>query len=423
MQAAAFWRGDIIKQETMQDFLISNQANSAFRKLTRSDQRNFTVHDNNLNSNNDWANAFDEEMIINSNNYHTNYFKTLKVLQSLQDIFSGEDLEALNSIITIFETVKSTGGREDVRQEVTVDSKRRYLSATEEMKWLELQVNEFKELAQKTSQRPSGVYVYGKNIKKYLENLMGANVILEKIYKNSFREVENRETGEMEIKRGKLHPGLLQEDLIRAKNIQNTLKEEISIHDISSGQTEKISLTVWDAISTIGEKYEMFAISDTKNIKENLAGFGKLTRDDRSTIQWLEENYKEYISMDLFHYYDEYQFVVQEVIDINNTLLRLEVAIKSINSEQTRMESEGKQLFPAQENKRSKLITERNELMKKLPELRQETIDIEQDITNGFSSEILEGFKNKIAGEYNRTAQEVADELLDEPSFVNIIEE
>ena len=152
MQAAAFWRGDIIKQETMDDFLHGNQAGTLRSKLRPSDKTNFNVHDNTLNNNTDWQNAFDENMSVSKDNYNTNYFRTKKVLENFRATFDGDDLTALNAIIAIFNGVAPSRGRTK-RRTVTINSKRTYMNASDEIEFIRLHLKAFKTEVQQTSKR------------------------------------------------------------------------------------------------------------------------------------------------------------------------------------------------------------------------------------------------------------------------------
>ena len=439
MQAAAFWRGDIIKQETMDDFLHGNQAGTLRSKLRPSDKTNFNVHDNTLNNNTDWQNAFDENMSVSKDNYNTNYFRTKKVLENFRATFDGDDLTALNAIIAIFNGVAPSRGRTK-RRTVTINSKRTYMNASDEIEFIKLHLRAFKTEVQQTSKRASGNYTYGKNTEKHLKHLMEFITTLEKIYNNNFtidRPVQSGNNDTPELRRGNLHSGLNQNDLKIAKEIQDILKEEITIYD---EEITQVQVDVWEALHKVGEQYEILTIPDIKHkkeIRDKVKGLGKLTSEDRITFEWLDDmNWES--TMDLFHYYDEYEFAVKEVMDINNTLLRYEVGIKTIESEANRLKTQGKTLTPAKDNRLKELHNKKSKLTSQLPELTRETRSLEQEITGAYATitvtdeqgetstedtHILEKFKTRIAGEYDRSAREVADALSLEPSLIDIVEE
>jgi len=379
MQAAAFWRGDIIKQSTMYSFLNSPQEGSLLSKLNRANRNNLNVHLTRLSQNQEWLDGLDSPMTINKENYHQNYHAVKNAIIDIKENIPVTLEINLENVLSILTTVEP---RKAERQEGTVKETDdlRYLSPSQRIKWIELHLGGFTKAVKETSNIPSGHIIYGKNTKKHITALIKAKAELRQIHESSFVK---KDDGTI---RHNLHPGLSNDDLEIAEEIQTTFNESITIKDIEDGKEIEKNLTVWEAIYDVGAKYGLFGVSDTAHrtkIQTEYKKLGKLSKADRETIKWLGELVDKEDFHELLLLYNEYE-------DIGLELEEASLANNDKNVDELQAEEE-------------------------------EIISEIQGIGSQYNIDLLEQFKERIENlerrGYVRTAGQVVETLGDTPGI------
>ena len=386
MQAAAFWRGDIIKQSTMYSFLNSPQEGSLLNKLNSTSRNNLNVYLTRLSQNQEWIDGLDSPMTINKENYHQNYYAVKNAIINIKENIPITLEVNVENVLNILSTKEP---RKAERQEGTVKETDdlRYLSPSQRIKWIKLHLDGFTKAVKETSNIPSGHLIYGKDTQKHITALIRAKVEITKIHETGF---EKKDDGTI---RHNLHPGLSNDDIKNAEEIQTKFNESITIKDIEDGKEIEKNLTVWEAIYDVGAKYGLFGVSDTAHrtkIQTEYKKLGKLSKADRETIKWLGE----LVDKDDFH---ELLLLYNEYEDIGLEMEEANLANNDKNVEELQIDEE-------------QIISEI------------------QGIGSQYNIDLLEQFKERIERlkvrnidwsreNYTRTAGEVAERLGDTPGI------
>ena len=462
MQAAAFWRGDIIKQVIIADFFKAGKG-SFLNKLKDNPRQSFKSLRNKIQELQPWQDFINLSLKSNieEKHYGTNYFivkeeleKLIKILDNYRHDMAKKDRpiyrekpislnekehidlkQTLEDMLILLETVKPSDARErrKVKVEDVVDA--RGLSAPDRIRYINLHLGPFKKAVQTTESGSSGHIIYGKGTHKHLKALFEVKQMLQY------------------IKDGNEPKGLDMTEKRLVREIRSELTTDVTIQDINEEELETKTMSLWDAITFVGYIYGLYGVSDKAKRDEIIAAtkqLGQRSRQNRKTLEWIDEKWaRQFNNYDLLHDFNEYEFVLAEINRVNNRLIEISSSIEESNTKIKKLNTKIKKLnnknnLTSEEEKEferlreeleelreelEELRKEQSKLRAELAELEEEKNTIEQNITNDFSNEVLEEFKRRIAlmntprRTYARTPGTTLAEDLSARQDINITEE
>jgi len=462
MQAAAFWRGDIIKQVTIADFFKAGKG-SFLNKLKNNPRQSFKSLRNKIQELEPWKNFINLNLKSNieEKHYGTNYFivkaeleNLIKILDNYRHDMAEKDRpiyrekpislnekehislkKNLEDILILLLTVKpsSARARRKLKVEDVVDA--RGLSAPDRIRYINLHLGPFKKAVQTTESGSSGHIIYGKGTHKHLKALFEVKQMLQY------------------IKDGNDPKGLDMVEKRLVREIRSELTTDVTIRDINEEGLETKTMSLWDAITFVGHIYGLYGVSDKAKRDEIIAAtkqLGTRSRQNRETLEWIGEKFpRDFNEYDLLHDFNEYEFVLAEINRVTNRLTEISSSIEESNTKITASNTKIKKLnnknnLTSEEEKEFKrlreeleelreeleeLREEQSKLRVELAELEQEKNTIEQTIINEFNNEVLEEFKRRIAlmntprRTYARTPGTTLAEDLSARQDINITEE
>jgi len=451
MQAAAFWRGDIIKQVTIADFFKAGKG-SFLNKLKNNPRQSFKSLRNEIQKLEPWQNFINLTLKSNieEKHYGTNYFivkaeleNLIKILDNYRHDMAEKDRpiyrekpislnekehislkKNLEDILVLLLTVKpsSARARRKVKVEDVVDA--RGLSAPDRIRYINLHLGPFKKAVQTTESGSSGHIIYGKGTHKHLKALFEVKQMLQY------------------IKDGNDPKGLDMVEKRLVREIRSELTTDVTIRDINEEGLETKTMSLWDVITFVGYSYGLYGVSDKAKRDEIIAAtkqLGTRSRQNRETLEWIGEKFpRDFNNYDLLHDFNEYEFVLAEINRATNRLTEISSSIEESNKEikdlNDKEEKDGlddkeEENLEKLKEKLEELRKEQSKLRAELAELEEEKNTIEQTIINEFNNEVLEEFKRRIAlmntprRTYARTPGTTLAEDLSARQDINITEE
>jgi hypothetical protein len=314
MQAAAFWKGDIIKRDVDYIDFFTGGVGSVHNKMTQKERNMLQQNINQLHANKTWLTFADKTIHMTEDNYHTNFHKIKNGLINLD--FGTERRNRIKErIIKLMSTYAPLSSKPTIDRTITATTNPRNLNELERLNYIIANLNGFINLAQKTSHTSSGTKIYGEGIDKYIARLFDNMVLLHKI-KDKYITNTSRYTDE--------HDELYTQ-------IREILDRDIAIQDINEDDVIiRNTMSVWDALIRIGKLYGRLNVgnrADIKNIQSNIMGMRNRTKKDRENLEWIETiPDEEYLSehniseiiYDILHLYHQYEDLMNSRASIGN---------------------------------------------------------------------------------------------------------
>jgi hypothetical protein len=274
MVQAAFWRGEIQKQQDPVSAFFQDGEGTLLRKLTGRYKTQLLGHINNIEDNPTVKHEFDKNLSgrVSNANYHTNYFEVKSILNELS-VGEGQYQQSISRILELMERglPKETRRRKKLIRG-TEDPKK--LNEEEKVRFAKIHLDGFRQEVREIRIIPSGYRVYGDNMKKHLMALSKVRGILEKIMDNE--PVSNAPNAR---RRGETYISSLGDTQTIGNEIYNILNREINIvlpEDFVTleewtPELNQTTVTVFEALDKLNHYYQIITITNKKDREKLLA--------------------------------------------------------------------------------------------------------------------------------------------------------